>query len=352
MPRPGLGIVVRRWLPIGLLSMAGIAPLELTAEDTILDDRVVPVEFQRLKPAKTAAPAKSDDPDDPCTYQGLTITQAGTSSSAVKKQAIADISLERIAPETRLKAQTILKNTSLYRRLPTISFEVDRNVYAYFLRHPDMAVASWRAMGISKLTLESQPPNKYVADAGDGSKGTVEVIYSSPEETLIACDGAFKSPLVAKPIVARSLMRLQAKFHTDAEGRLMATHTGDVFVEFPSQTVETVAKIISPVSYSIADRNFKQLTFFAHMMTVAMSKQPGWVEAVAKRMDGVTEPQREEFLQLAATSYVSARQRDAARKGQPLSLDDVLRPLRVTPAGATEPPPVRLSSPPRVLTPR
>ncbi len=333
MPRPGLGFMVRHWLPIGLLSV-GLVPLQLNADDVILDDRVVPVEF-RAGASHGVTHAKLEDIDDPCTYQGLTILHPGTSSTAVKKQSMAEIPLDRLKPETLAKAQSILKNTSLYRRLPTIAFEVDPNVYAYFLRRPDMAVASWRAMGISKLTLDHQSPDKYVADAKDGSKGTVEVIYSTPEDTLIACDGAFKSPLVTKPIVARSLMRLQTKFDTDQDGKLVATHSGDVYVEFPSQTVETVAKIISPISYSIADRNFKQLTFFAHLMTVAMERQPGWVEAVAQRMDHVTEAQRQEFLRVSAASYIAAKQRDAVRKGEALSLEEVLRPLQVTPASGS-----------------
>jgi hypothetical protein len=331
MPTPGLGIMVRHWLPIGMLSLAGICPHALSAEDVILDDKVVPAEFRRTKPAETVNPAKAEVVDDPCAYQGLTIAQPGSSSSTLRKLATAEIPLGKFSPQSREKAEAILKNTSLYRRLPTISFEVDRDVYAYFLRWPDMAVASWRAMGISKLTLEQPQQNLYVADAKDGSRGAIEVIYSTPEDTLILCDGAFKSPLVAKPIVARSLMRLQAKFHTDADGKVTATHTGDVFVEFPSQTVETIAKVISPVSHSIADRNFKQLTFFAHLMTVAMERQPGWVEAVAQRMNGVSDEHREEFLRIAAASYVAARQRESARSGQPLSLDDVLKPLRISP---------------------
>lgn len=329
MPRPGLRVMVRHWLPIGMLSVAGICPIASLADDVILDDRVVPTEFRRTKPAETVSPAKAEVAEDPCTYQGLTIVHAGSSSSAMRKQAATEIPLDKFSAKTRGTADAILRNTSLYRRLPSISFEVDRNVYAYFLRRPDMAVASWRAMGISKLTLEHQPPNLYVADAKDGSRGSVEVIYATPEDTLILCDGAFKSPLVAKPIVARSLMRLNAKFHTDADGKVTATHTGDVFVEFPSQTVETIAKVISPISHSIADRNFKQLTFFAHLMTVAMDRQPGWVEAVAQRMTDVTDVEREEFLRMAAGSYIAARERESARTGQPLSLDEVLRPLRV-----------------------
>ena len=123
-------------------------------------------------------------------------------------------------------------------------------------------------------------------------------------------------------------MRVQAKFERQADGRMMATHYGDVFVEFPSQTVETVAKLISPISNTIADRNFKQLTFFTHMMTVAMVRQPGWVEAITRRMDGISEQHRDDFLQLSAKTYVAERQREAAQQGHVLSVEELLRPLQ------------------------
>jgi hypothetical protein len=336
MPRPSLGFVMRRGMAVGWLSVVGLSPLAAQTDNPgPRDGQIVQTEYRppAAEPSKHVEELADDFP-----YHGLTIVHAGTSSGAMKRQAVAELSLDSLTPDARQKTQAVLKGMSLYRRLPTISFEVDRNMYAHFLKNPDVVVSSWRAMGISRLSLETVRPQYYEADAGDGSKGTVEVFYSTPEDTLIYCEGAFKSPVLPKPIIAKSVMRLRSKFHKEADGRIIATHHGDVFVEFPSQTVETIAKVISPISYSIADKNFKQLTFYAHMMTLAMERQPGWVEAVAGRMDDISQEQREEFLKLAAVSYIAAKRREAARNGHPLSLDDVIRPLKIsaTPSGSTQ----------------
>ena len=56
----------------------------------------------------------------------------------MKRQAIAELPLDRLTPERREKAQTLISGLGLYRRLPTVSFEVDRQVYAYFLKNPDV----------------------------------------------------------------------------------------------------------------------------------------------------------------------------------------------------------------------
>ncbi len=261
---------------------------------------------------------------------GVNTMKTGSSTTVARKQALHDLPLERLSNEARGKAESLLKNIGMFRRLPSLSFEVDPDVYGYFVRNPDVAVATWRAMDISKFNLQEVGPNRYHADAGDGSIGEVELFYHTPEDTLIHCDGAFKSPLLPKPIVARSLMRLQTTFAKEPDGRVIGTHSGDVFVEFPSQAIETVAKAISPVSHTIADRNFKQMTLFAHLMSQAMAKHPGWIEVIGNKLDGVDAKRKQEFMEVSARSHAIARKR-LNTSVKPVSLftpDELLAPLR------------------------
>ena len=273
--------------------------------------------------------AKEAEHEEKSQYPGLTMVKPGTSATSVRKQSIVDLKLERLSEEAQQKSQSLLKNLGMYRRLPTISFECDPAVYDYFLRNPDVAVATWRAMEISQFQLQETGPNQYHADAGDGSVGEVELYLHTPTDTIIHCDGAFKSPLLPKPIIARSLMRLQTSFVKEQDGRIIGTHSGDVFVEFPSQAVEAAARVIAPVSHSIADRNFKQMTLFVHLMSQAMVKHPGWVEQTGNKLDGISKQRKQEFLEVSARSCGEARRRFAAANGmQPFSPEEVLTPFR------------------------
>ncbi|MBC8113244.1 MAG: hypothetical protein H7062_02610 [Candidatus Saccharimonas sp.] len=129
--------------------------------------------------------------------------------------------------------------------------------------------------------------------------------------------------------MARSLMRLQTTFAKEPDGRIIGTHSGDVFVEFPSQAVETVAKVISPVSHTIADRNFKQMTLFAHLMSQAMARHPGWIEIIGNKLD-VSAERKREFMEMSARSHALSRKRlnAAAQPPFPLAPDDLLTPFR------------------------
>ncbi|MDB5344983.1 MAG: hypothetical protein JWP89_3360 [Schlesneria sp.] len=260
---------------------------------------------------------------------GVLTTKTGSSAYAVRKQAIGELQAAELSADATTKVNRILNNLAMFRRLPTLNFEADPDVYNYFLRNPDVTVATWRAMEISKFQLRSTGAGCYEADAGDGSVGRIEILRQTPTETVIHCDGAFKSPLLPKPITARSVMRLQTSFTKEPDGRVVTTHSGDVFVEFPSQAVETVARVISPVSHSIADRNFKQISLYIHLMTQAMAKHPGWIENIGNKLDGVTGAQRQQFLEVSARSHVIARKRLAVQSGKPLQLEEILSPFRV-----------------------
>ena len=276
-------------------------------------------------------PIRDVEAEDRTQYPGLTFVKPGLSTSAARKQAIADLSLERLTPDAQRKAQSVLKNLGLFRRLPTVSFECDPEVYNYFLKNPDVAVSTWARHGDFRAvsTAGNGPPSIQGRRRRRLRVGDVELFLQTPLETLIHCDGAFKSPLLTKPIVARSLMRLHTTFAKDQDGRVIGTHSGDVFVEFPSHAVEAVAKVISPVSHGIADRNFKQMTLFVHLMSQAMAKHPGWVEITGNKLDGVSKQKKLEFLEVASKSYTDSRRRLAAvNSPQTFSPDEVLTPFR------------------------
>lgn len=294
-----------------------------------------PAKCEGPAPVEPGAPSSNrgahseGDADDRVQYPGLTIVKQGLSTKAIRKQATAEIPLARMSPDAQRKSQSLLKNVGMFRRLPTISFECDPEIYEYFIRNPDVAVATWRAMDISQFQLQETGANHYRADAGDGSVGDVELFFRTPNETVIHCDGAFKSPLLPKPIVARSLMRVQTSFAQEADGRIIGTHSGDVFVEFPSHAVEAVAKVISPVSHSIADRNFKQMTLFVHLMSQAIARHPGWVEQIGNKMDTISPQKKVEFFEVTARSAATSRRRMAVANGfQVFTPEEVLTPFR------------------------
>ncbi|MFM9964751.1 MAG: hypothetical protein ACKV2Q_26390 [Planctomycetaceae bacterium] len=258
------------------------------------------------------------------------VVSPGSSVSATRKKALADLPLDKLAADARPQADEIIKNVSLFRRMPTLKFVSEPEVYNFFLAHPDVAVSVWRVMDISTFEMWQTGPTDFEADSHDGSTGTIEVLHASAERQIVVCEGSFKSPLLFKPIKARALLHLQPTFHKRADGQTEVTHTLDMFVSFPSQPIDITAKLISPVSHAMADRNFREVSLWVAMMNVAMVQQPEWIEKVAGKMDGVPEIRRGQLLKLALSANIANRRRELQRQagGREVSLDEVMAVLR------------------------
>ena len=103
-----------------------------------------------------------------------------------------------------------------------------------------------------------------------------------------------------------------------------------MFVSFPSQPIDITAKLISPLSHVMADRNFREVSLWVAMMNVAMVQQPAWVEQVAGKMEGVLEVRRSQLMKLALQATIANRRRELQRQAgtREVSLDEALDVLR------------------------
>jgi len=240
----------------------------------------------------------------------ITLLSKGTSARFSRKSYLSKLPLDKLTPANRTNAEYVLKDLSMFRALPKIQFDVNHSAYAFFIAHPDVVVSIWREMKLSEFQMWQTGPYSYEVDAGDGTIGTLDVIHQSPNETIVLCSGVYKSPLIAKPISAKALLYLETQYHSGGENQGdSVSHQVSMFVSFPSQTVEMAAKILAPVSNVILDRNFKEVSIFMHMMSLAMERQPGWVERVAKQLEGVLPIRQPQLLKVAARVYIDGQRR-------------------------------------------
>ncbi len=284
-------------------------------------------------PLRTVSHTADESGQMRATLDRINVLSPGTSDRESLRAAQAALPLDRLSPASRRRAMGVLGNLSMFRQMPTVRMEVDHDVYRYFIEHPDVAVSIWRAMDVSKCELWQTGPHSYETDVGDGSAGAIDVLHRSEREQLVYGEGRFKSPLLIRPIEAHALLHLRTDYLTGHDGKTETVCRGTLFVSFPSQTIETAAKVISPVTNMVIDRNFEEIGLFVHMMTLAMRNQPGWVENLTGQLDGILERRKPELLEVTAKAYVAHRRRQMDRWDGPVSVQDAgqARPLRANP---------------------
>ena len=263
----------------------------------------------------------------------------GTSSRREAKAALKILPLNRLTPAQQTEVNSILKKVSHFRKLPELRFEVDPGVYQYFGKNPDAAVSIWRVMEISKFKMHRVSAGEFDADAGDGSTGHASVLMQTPTETLAVCDGVYKNSLLRKPIKARGVMHLQTKYQMNNQRQTFVTHNLNVWVSFPSTTIRTAARVLSPLTNMIMDRNFEEVSVFLQMMTLAMERQPTWVERMARRMTDVNQQQRMQLLDLTYEVNNRGMQRYGISRNSnsQLTVDELMAPLKNISPGSLQP---------------
>lgn len=262
----------------------------------------------------------------------------GTSTRAACDVAKKELPLKQLSKLDQQKVERILNSVSVFRELPIVRFPVDPEAHRFFIDHPDVAVSIWKVLGISEFEMWQTGPDKYEVDGNDGTVGVVEMIHRGEDEQIMYCSGQFSSPILPKPIEASAIIHLRTQFSTGPQDQSLATCRLRFFASFPSQPVETAAKIVSPVSNTIIDRNFHETSLFVHMMWKAMAYRPGWVEHIAPQMKNIREQERTELVDLTAKIFVNERKRALSQYMKPgdITLDDVMEPLHSSESAESE----------------
>src|SRR5215216_1735367 len=71
----------------------------------------------------------------------IDVLETGTSDRKALKAAKAAVPLNRLSPGDRRRAEAVLGDLSMFRKMPTLRLEVDHDAYRYFVEHPDVAVS-------------------------------------------------------------------------------------------------------------------------------------------------------------------------------------------------------------------
>lgn len=240
------------------------------------------------------------------------IVERSSSSKAALDRAIRSLPLDKLSAADRRRVEDAIRNVSLFRQLPVVTFQAEDDVCRFFIENPDVAVSIWRAMEISEFQLKRVTERRYEGTDREGTAGTIDVLYQTETETLAICDGVYRGPLIKNGIRAQALFHLTNASAPGADGRTMITSRLEMLVAFPSTTVEAVAKLVSPVSNLIVDRNFREIGCFVHLMSIGMERQPGWVENITHKLNDLPESRRQALLKLTARMYVEARKRELA----------------------------------------
>lgn len=247
--------------------------------------------------------------------------EASTSDTA-RNDAVRAIPWKELDPEDRRLAEGVVRNTSIYRRMPTRVIDCDPDMFTMLCRRPEVVVNLWNVMGVSQMRLDRLSATDFRAQDPLGTEGKLRVIHSkytpgAQNRLVIYVEGSCKSAPLPTPIEAKCLLLLRSGSTVETNGRPYVAARMDSFVVFERLAAELVAKTIQPIVGATADQNFSETMKFLSTFSRTAERNPEGVINLTPRLTRVDNAARGELVdQCRAT----ARRYSQAQSAQPSEL--------------------------------
>jgi hypothetical protein len=248
-----------------------------------------------------------------------------TSSAEAREEATRKIPWSRLPDAQRRDVEFVVKNPSIYRRLPTRVVDCDPDLFSFLLRRPDVIVSVWQLMGISRVSLERVSEQQFRGSDGAGTSGNVGYVYADwgPDArnlAVIYADGAYDGKPFLTPLRAQTVVLFQSGAIQETDGRRYVTVRVDSFVHIDKVGVELVAKTVQPWLAKTADENFVQTIDFLSTFSRTAERNPQGMRRLAAKLQSVDEPTRGELVRLCFQTSQRYAADDVQRVSEPLVL--------------------------------
>jgi len=273
-----------------------------------------------------------------------------TTSRAARENAIQSIPFEKLTRAGQVKATWVLRNTSVFRRMPIRLIQCDPELYLFLVRHPDVVVNIWEVMGISHITMRQISADRYQVNDDIGTIGGLEFLYRSNDTHIFYVDGTYKGSLFKQEIRGRGLLILKTGFLKEPDGRTYITSRLDAFMNIEPGTVEFLTKTFQPAVGKVADGNFTQTAGFIACLQRTVEANNRGVQRLAGKLTKVAPELRQEFAELS--DRVAERSAKTPGSQMPLPERVLPRPVPVEPRIAQRPSQTDQAPPPDLEQPR
>jgi len=211
--------------------------------------------------------------------------------------------LTKLTPQGKTLADKVLKDVTVFRRLPHSAIECDPEMFTFLVDHPDMVINMWEVMGVSKVAMKKIGPASFHIDDGQGTTGEIHYLYRSASQHVVFCEGTYIGTLVPRAIKGRCILSLRTAHVRDADDRNVIQCRLDSFVQLDNIGVELFAKTFQNMIGGVADHNFKETTGFASTVSRAAENGPEGLQRLAAKCDRVTPQVKDRFEAITDRIY-------------------------------------------------
>ncbi len=220
------------------------------------------------------------------------------STREAREDAVRAIPYAKLSRGARARVSNVLSATTLYRRLPNQHIDCDPRLFQFLIEHPDLVVNIWEVLGISEVSLSRVDVNRFNADDGAGTLGSIDFLHSSPTVHLLYAEGSYEGPLFARPVKGKVLMLMRSKEISKTDGRKQVLCQVDAFLQMENLGAGMLAKTFQPLVGAAADHNFQETAKFLAALNRAAEANRAGMRHMTDRLVRVDKSDRAQFADL------------------------------------------------------
>ncbi|WP_252851831.1 hypothetical protein [Aeoliella straminimaris] len=232
---------------------------------------------------------------------------AATSGRAARDEAMRSIPWRNLDNTERRAVEYVVRNATMYRRMPTRVIDCDPQVFNFLGQNPEVVTELWKLMGVANLDLEKIGPDTYRAKDDAGTSGTMKFLSASWNDNaqntvLVFCEGTYHGTPLPADVTARSVLLLRSGSMVETDGRPYVTARLDSFVLVDRWGAEMVAKTIKPLLINTADHNFTETMKFVGTFSKTAESNPAGMQRLADRLQKLDNPTRQGMARVCAAT--------------------------------------------------
>lgn len=240
-------------------------------------------------------------------------SQGPSTTAAAKGDALEGIPFDKLDSEWIGPINGVIKDCSLFRRLPTQVIDCDPEMFTFLAQNPEVLVEIWRELGITQVSLERLDKQSFRFSDAVGTTGRLVIVDQqcqpgAQNRLVLFVEGAYEGKAFPNPLRAECVIVLQSGSIVESDGRTYVASRLDTFVHIDQASLELFAKLLQPLVGRTADRNFADTMKFVGNFSQAAEQEPHRIERLAGSLSKVTPSRRKQLSALAHQVHDQSQQ--------------------------------------------
>ncbi|MBX3330828.1 MAG: hypothetical protein KF722_10535 [Nitrospira sp.] len=186
--------------------------------------------------------------------------------------------VERMDPVWTCKLQAIVQSYTTVSKVGPIRTALSESMYRHLLDHPPFTADVIRRLHLGLYRSEARGPGRFWGDDGQGTKGTVELVYEDPTSCIYFLEGTHESRLLPR-VTGKAVVFLRIGITRDANGSEAMDSTLVAYTKLDNRFLSGLVSLLHPLVSRVVTSRLQKGVETVDRLGVAMKQDPQRVMA-------------------------------------------------------------------------